>query len=289
MLARMASLHPGSFRNFLERRWRKIAPKKAVKERDAAGRPALSQRPSAPQARRLNAEVAEETRSSQEAQTPRSSVVLLCVSRHRAHTAGVRCRPWRPCGDVAPARAIRLTGDMRSAQNSSLIIALNCSSTSLACSSGVRSASSSFGGRRRDGVGDHQAGDDGAALGQHQFLALGQRGQGLGDARGQVVEVDLLQAARAFSRSRISVSSASVGDRRGRRGRRLGLLAAHGVDQLDHQEDHEGDDQELDDGVEEGAVADRDLGLLGAGRPPAARSSAAAKSTPAGDQARSAA
>ena len=37
VLARMASLHPGSFRNFLDRRWRKIAPKRAVKERDAAG------------------------------------------------------------------------------------------------------------------------------------------------------------------------------------------------------------------------------------------------------------
>ena len=36
VLARMASLHPGSFRSFLERRWRKIAPKKAVRERDAA-------------------------------------------------------------------------------------------------------------------------------------------------------------------------------------------------------------------------------------------------------------
>jgi hypothetical protein len=36
VLARMASLHPGSFRNFLDRRWRKIAPKKAVKERDKA-------------------------------------------------------------------------------------------------------------------------------------------------------------------------------------------------------------------------------------------------------------
>ena len=36
VLARMASLHPGSFHNFLERRWRKIAPKKAVKERDAS-------------------------------------------------------------------------------------------------------------------------------------------------------------------------------------------------------------------------------------------------------------
>ena len=36
VLARMASLDPGSFRNFLERRWRKIAPKKLVKERDAA-------------------------------------------------------------------------------------------------------------------------------------------------------------------------------------------------------------------------------------------------------------
>ena len=36
VLARMAALHPGSFANFLDRRWRKIAPKKAVRERDAA-------------------------------------------------------------------------------------------------------------------------------------------------------------------------------------------------------------------------------------------------------------
>ena len=36
VLARMASLHPGSFRNFLDRRWRKIAPKTWVKARDAA-------------------------------------------------------------------------------------------------------------------------------------------------------------------------------------------------------------------------------------------------------------
>jgi hypothetical protein len=36
VLARMGSLHPGSFRNFLDRRWRKIAPKKLVKEYDAA-------------------------------------------------------------------------------------------------------------------------------------------------------------------------------------------------------------------------------------------------------------
>ena len=36
VLARRESLHPGSFRQFLERRWRKIAPKKWVKERDAA-------------------------------------------------------------------------------------------------------------------------------------------------------------------------------------------------------------------------------------------------------------
>lgn len=36
VLARMASLHPGSFRNFLERRWRKIAPKKLVREHDKA-------------------------------------------------------------------------------------------------------------------------------------------------------------------------------------------------------------------------------------------------------------
>jgi hypothetical protein len=36
VLARMVSLHPGSFRAFLERRWRRIAPKKLVKERDAA-------------------------------------------------------------------------------------------------------------------------------------------------------------------------------------------------------------------------------------------------------------
>lgn len=36
VLARIATLHPGSFRNFLERRWRRIAPKKLVKEYDAA-------------------------------------------------------------------------------------------------------------------------------------------------------------------------------------------------------------------------------------------------------------
>jgi hypothetical protein len=36
VLARIGTLHPGSFRAFLERRWRKIAPKKLVKERDAA-------------------------------------------------------------------------------------------------------------------------------------------------------------------------------------------------------------------------------------------------------------
>jgi len=36
VLARIATLHPGSFRNFLERRWRKIAPKAAVKAWDAA-------------------------------------------------------------------------------------------------------------------------------------------------------------------------------------------------------------------------------------------------------------
>jgi hypothetical protein len=36
VLARMESLHPGSFRNFLERRWRELAPKKDVKAWDAA-------------------------------------------------------------------------------------------------------------------------------------------------------------------------------------------------------------------------------------------------------------
>ena len=36
VLARMESLHPGSLRNFLERRWRKIAPKKLLREWEAA-------------------------------------------------------------------------------------------------------------------------------------------------------------------------------------------------------------------------------------------------------------
>ena len=36
VLARIESLHPGSFRNFLDRRWRKIAPKKLIREWDAA-------------------------------------------------------------------------------------------------------------------------------------------------------------------------------------------------------------------------------------------------------------
>jgi hypothetical protein len=43
VLARRESLHPGSFRSFLERRWRKIAPKKLVKERDAAQATAASE------------------------------------------------------------------------------------------------------------------------------------------------------------------------------------------------------------------------------------------------------
>jgi hypothetical protein len=36
VLARIASLHPGSFRAFLERRWRKVAPKALVKAFDQA-------------------------------------------------------------------------------------------------------------------------------------------------------------------------------------------------------------------------------------------------------------
>jgi hypothetical protein len=39
VLARIDSLHPGSFRNFLERRWRRIAPKKLVKAWEAAAQP----------------------------------------------------------------------------------------------------------------------------------------------------------------------------------------------------------------------------------------------------------
>lgn len=35
VLARIATLHPGSFTNFLERRWRKVAPKALIKARDA--------------------------------------------------------------------------------------------------------------------------------------------------------------------------------------------------------------------------------------------------------------
>lgn len=38
VLARIETLHPGSLRNFLDRRWRKIAPKKLVKEFDAGRR-----------------------------------------------------------------------------------------------------------------------------------------------------------------------------------------------------------------------------------------------------------
>lgn len=35
VLARLKTLHPGSCRNFIERRWREIAPKKLVKAYDA--------------------------------------------------------------------------------------------------------------------------------------------------------------------------------------------------------------------------------------------------------------
>ena len=37
VLARMASVDPGSLRNFLERRWRRVAPKKLVKAYDEEG------------------------------------------------------------------------------------------------------------------------------------------------------------------------------------------------------------------------------------------------------------
>ena len=36
VLARIADLHPGSLRSFLARRWKKIAPKKTVREWEAA-------------------------------------------------------------------------------------------------------------------------------------------------------------------------------------------------------------------------------------------------------------
>ena len=36
VLARIDTLHPGSFRNFLERKWREIAPKAQVRAYDAA-------------------------------------------------------------------------------------------------------------------------------------------------------------------------------------------------------------------------------------------------------------
>ena len=36
VLARIATVDPGSLKNFLERRWRSIAPKKLVRARDAA-------------------------------------------------------------------------------------------------------------------------------------------------------------------------------------------------------------------------------------------------------------
>lgn len=36
VLARIETLHPGSLRAFLERRWRRIAPKKLVREWEAA-------------------------------------------------------------------------------------------------------------------------------------------------------------------------------------------------------------------------------------------------------------
>lgn len=35
VLARIASLHPGSLRGFIERRWRKLAPRSVVKAYDA--------------------------------------------------------------------------------------------------------------------------------------------------------------------------------------------------------------------------------------------------------------
>ena len=39
VLARLATLDPGTLRNFLERRWRNVSPKKVVKAWDAETRP----------------------------------------------------------------------------------------------------------------------------------------------------------------------------------------------------------------------------------------------------------
>lgn len=39
VLARLEGLHPGSLRNFLERRWREVAPRKLVKAWEAAAGP----------------------------------------------------------------------------------------------------------------------------------------------------------------------------------------------------------------------------------------------------------
>jgi hypothetical protein len=36
VLARIATLHPGSFRNFIERRWLKVAPKALIRTRGSA-------------------------------------------------------------------------------------------------------------------------------------------------------------------------------------------------------------------------------------------------------------
>jgi hypothetical protein len=36
VLARLDRVHPGSLRNFLERRWRNVAPKRVVKDYDAS-------------------------------------------------------------------------------------------------------------------------------------------------------------------------------------------------------------------------------------------------------------
>ena len=99
-------------------------------------------------------------------------------------------------------------------------MALNCSSTSFTCSSAGRSASSSPGVGGGAGSATDEAADHGAALHQHQLLVLGQLAEGLGDARRQVVEVDLLHGRgpplrSAFRRSRISPSRVSAGRGRG--------------------------------------------------------------------------
>src|SRR5579872_5107266 len=145
---------------------------------------------------------------------------------------------------------------LRLAQNSSLIMALNCSSTSLACSSGERSESGSTAvgatgsatTRRATTAPPWASTSSSPSASWLSVWAMrgGRSSRSICFMPNPSSRLPLLQEVANLAEQHFG------GARRGGRGRVLGFLAADYVHQLDQEEHHDRDHEELDQGVEEG-------------------------------------